>query len=118
MDGELAACQRYYVRFTGGSSADVTYFGHGFGYDGNNARFGIPLPTTMRVTPTAIEYNNLRGYNGSNTISGTITLYTAGSRPTLLSVSLADSSVSAGINYALEGVGSGTTPYLAADAEI
>ena len=120
IQAELAACQRYYVRFTGSATTDVTYFGHGFGYDASNARFGIPLPTTMRVTPTSIAYNNLRAYNGSNGINGNtnITLYTAGSRPTLLSVNLADSSVSTGVHYALEGAGSGTVPYLAADAEL
>lgn len=46
VQGELAACQRYYYRYTGGS------FGAGVYYNSTTAYVHNPLPVTMRVTPS------------------------------------------------------------------
>lgn len=58
---ELAACQRYYIRF--GADNAFTRYGIGFatGADGVNAV--IPLKVTMRTAPTTIEYADLAAYD-------------------------------------------------------
>jgi hypothetical protein len=62
IQGELAACQRYYVRYSslepvgssmGAASTTVAYI-------------PVPLPTTMRVKPTAIDFANTEVQDGAN----------------------------------------------------
>jgi hypothetical protein len=47
IQGELAACQRYYYQPTGGY-----YFGSGSAVNTTDVIFGFPLPATMRTTPS------------------------------------------------------------------
>jgi hypothetical protein len=53
IQGELAACQRYYYRVTAAAIGERL----GIGYAGTTtvANIVYPLPVSMRVTPTAIE---------------------------------------------------------------
>jgi hypothetical protein len=54
IQGELAACQRYYYRTnTGASSYPV--FGYGFASSTTAARFLINFPVQMRTKPTSVE---------------------------------------------------------------
>jgi hypothetical protein len=55
--GELAACQRYYVRF----NASNTYapFGVGISTSTTVAAIYVTFPTTMRVAPTTSDYSTL-----------------------------------------------------------
>jgi hypothetical protein len=55
LQGELAACQRYYIRYAG--SATYSKYGIGYAYSTTAAVVQIPNPVTMRVVPTAIEYS-------------------------------------------------------------
>jgi hypothetical protein len=55
---ELAACQRYYVRFTGNSNA---YYGIINAYSTTQGVAYTALPVPMRVTPTAVDYASI-GY--------------------------------------------------------
>ena len=57
IQGELAACQRYYWR-TGGSTS-VERISLGIGYSTTRADFTVKLPVTMRVVPASIEYSTL-----------------------------------------------------------
>jgi hypothetical protein len=57
IQGELAACQRYYQRFTGGSS--YSFYAYGNAVSTTLAYYLVNLKQTMRVKPTAIEYSNL-----------------------------------------------------------
>lgn len=59
IQGELAACQRYYVRFT--TPDTYSTFGIGGSISSTQARIQMPLPVTMRTKPSSIEYLNL-GY--------------------------------------------------------
>jgi hypothetical protein len=54
---ELAACQRYYYRFTG----DGAYqnYGVGMAQIATSARIWVVNPVTMRVKPTSLDYGNL-----------------------------------------------------------
>jgi hypothetical protein len=58
---EVAACQRYYWRSSGGD----LYSHHGLGITkgGTSAMIDIKLPVTMRVKPTTVDYSTLAAYN-------------------------------------------------------
>jgi hypothetical protein len=58
LQGELAACQRYYWRGTG--SATVATHALGFAYATTGAQFALQVPVTMRIYPTSIDYSNIR----------------------------------------------------------
>lgn len=57
IQGELAACQRYYFRFTGPGA----YSAYGFGaYGGTTTGYILmDYPVTMRTTPSSLDYANL-----------------------------------------------------------
>ena len=61
LQGELAACQRYYWRASGTST--VTN-GIGSGASTTLIRMTYPCPVTMRVAPTSIDYSNLQTFDG------------------------------------------------------
>jgi hypothetical protein len=68
IQGELAACQRYYVRFGGDSNFQVL----GYGTARTTQTFDplITFPVTMRVAPTALDFStigSLTNYSGSAT---------------------------------------------------
>ena len=54
IQGELAACQRYYVRYAP-STNNYAYFGNGTNSSTTNAYITIPLPVEMRVIPTSVD---------------------------------------------------------------
>jgi len=57
IQGELAACQRYYVRF-GGDHVDQV-FAHGFGANSTACYLLASLPVSMRIPSTTLEYSTL-----------------------------------------------------------
>jgi hypothetical protein len=63
LQGELAACQRYYYRTTSGAS--YSYLG-ALGNADSSTRVQAMLtnPVTMRVNPTAIDYSTVATYDG------------------------------------------------------
>ena len=53
IQGELAACHRYYFRYTAATaSGNYMPFGMGHGIDANNARFMFQYPVTTRAIPS------------------------------------------------------------------
>jgi hypothetical protein len=67
IQGELAACQRYYQRFN--ASSVYTFFCNGNAYSTTQATTILPLPVTLRTAPSSIETtgtaSNYRLTNGA-----------------------------------------------------
>ncbi len=60
--GELAACQRYYIRYTGPASYP-TFASKGVSSSTTLAYFWIDHPVELRTAATSIEYATLGAYN-------------------------------------------------------
>jgi hypothetical protein len=69
IQAELAACQRYYVRFTGGNG--YARFGTGVGYQSTAAIVVINHPVQMRALPGSIEHSGLAVWDGYSVIAAT-----------------------------------------------
>jgi len=63
-EAELAKCQRYYHRISGTSSTVTSLIGTA--YSSTAGVFPFPLKSSMRVTPTSVDYTNLRLSDGSS----------------------------------------------------
>ena len=75
IQGELAACQRYYWRNTTG--ANYGYFTTGYADSTTTSRFYIQFPVTMRTIPTALDYSSgimIEATPGAGLTPSTITL--------------------------------------------
>jgi hypothetical protein len=90
LQGELAACQRYYYRVGGSSNYQV--LGYGTARNTNTFDPFIPFPVEMRIAPSSIEFSTLAtvlNYSGSATAVSTITINTASK--TLISLAVTSS---------------------------
>lgn len=63
IQGELAACQRYYYRTVADSAYSVWGNGTANGTTGGN--FVVPLPVTLRTNPSSIDYSLLSAFDGA-----------------------------------------------------
>jgi hypothetical protein len=73
LQGELAACQRYYVRYQSDSTDPLQSFAFGTGRATTFAFQTLSLPVEMRRSPTAIEFaSNLELWDG-NTAATAVT---------------------------------------------
>ena len=64
LQGELAACQRYYFRNTANGAYSIIANG-GVANATTSAFIAIQAPVTMRVSPTSVEFSTLALYNGT-----------------------------------------------------
>jgi hypothetical protein len=80
LQGELAACQRYYYRAQNTGSA-YQMFGMGLGEGATSVNVNIQLPVPLRVVPASLEYSTLCVLDGGTRTTVTsavlITLYTS-----------------------------------------
>ena len=78
IQGELAACQRYYWRSSATNNAN-TFYGFGVSNSTTNAQIIIYNPVPMRVNPTSLEFSTVRclDYASSFTVSS-VTMDQAG----------------------------------------
>jgi hypothetical protein len=85
LQGELAACQRYYWR----SGNTSVFAAHGNGYASTTAvaDFVIINPVPMRVGATSVEFSTLAVFDGVNAIAAitTVTLQQTSNRTTTIS---------------------------------
>jgi len=81
IQGELAACQRYYWRQT--ATQIYSNFGNGFGISTTQAMYQIKTPVTLRSNASAaIEYSTLGTYDGT-TVTALTNLVVTGSQLSL-----------------------------------
>jgi hypothetical protein len=80
IQGELAACQRYYYRIT--PDASLRQYGSGMAYSTTSAVITIPYPVTMRTRPTAVEqsgtasdYSTLRNTTATDNLTSVLIFY-------------------------------------------
>jgi hypothetical protein len=115
IQGELAACQRYYRRFNAGGSASYLGFGSAFSTTKITASF---YTGTMRITPTTLDYNAINVADGvSGYASTAASLVAATSTPDVANV---DFTVASGLTqyrpYFAQA--NGTTSYVGFSAEL
>lgn len=65
IQGELAACQRYYFRNTPGTNYGIVTTG-GVCFSTTTVLFGAQLPVQMRVYPTSADFGNLQVFDSGN----------------------------------------------------
>lgn len=64
---ELAACQRYYWRNT--ATQNYTVMGTGFASSASNVMAYFPFPTTMRTTPSSIDFSTLQANDSATGVA-------------------------------------------------
>ena len=120
IQGELAACQRYYYRDLGTSVYAVAP-GYGYAINTNSIGYVFNLPVSMRVVPTAIEFSGMAVQDSFDTLIGslaTITLNTATSSSIGCALDITKTSAfTAGRTYRLLK-NNNTANYIAASAEL
>jgi len=65
IQGELAACQRYYYRTTS-TGAFAGIGGNGFTYSTTEANIQVQLPVPMRTYPSSVDLSNIRYVDSAN----------------------------------------------------
>ena len=68
IQGELAACQRYYWRYVA-NGVYTTFGGTAPAVSTTNTRVIIQHPVRMRTAPTSVDYANMSAYDGTNILS-------------------------------------------------
>jgi hypothetical protein len=115
--GELALCQRYYYRNTGGQA--YSRIGFGLGQTTTNGQIVVNLPVTMRTAPTAVDYSTLALYDGTTITAVTSVVLSGGAiGPTVVTL---DCAVASGLTvfrpYELANNNS-TSAYVGLSAEL
>ena len=117
IQGELAACQRYYFRF---DIQAINTFGFGFASSTTNGTFAIPFPVPLRTAATALEQS---GTTTDYTVTNAAGNQAAASVPAFGSgskynstINCATSSLTSGEGVRLRGAT--TAAYLAWSAEL
>jgi hypothetical protein len=67
IQGELAACQRYYWRTSGQTGTASPKFGDCFKYTSGDFMAHFKLPVTMRIIPTTVDYSDVTFYTNNLT---------------------------------------------------
>ena len=118
LQGELAACQRYYYRQT--ATAPYSIFGYGNGMGSSSTEFGVPFPVTMRAIPTSMDSSNIGGGTpGVITLNPSSLSFQSGkSGTTIGSVSLTSTNNAASGSFVFLWANNTTSAYLGFSAEL
>ena len=118
IQGELAACQRYYWRFTVPTAYANLAPSAGIGVSSTVARFAFLPPVPMRTTPTSLDYSLLILYDTSATPAVTSAAHSAYTTASVMGI---DFTVGSGLTqyrpYQVLSSNS-TAAYLGASAEL
>ena len=93
IQGELAACQRYYFRSTPSSS--FGWLGSGVAQSTTVTSMAVTLPTTMRIVPTSVDFSTLALVDGVT--STAVTTCTIDSNVTSNNFGVVTASVASGL---------------------
>jgi hypothetical protein len=102
---ELALCQRYYYRSTANTTADFGWVG--IGTNTNTVVMPCLLPVNMRVSPTAVDFSNLRVYDMVNAATAVSAVALNSSNSNISTVTLTSTSIT---TYRPYGLLSSTLP--------
>ena len=117
IQGELAACQRYYQRIGGNTAYEGVVVG--IGASATLSRYLVPLKVTMRVSPTSIETNALAAWDTATVVASTgATLSTAENGPNFLSFYLSHASGITQFRPYFLLMNNSTSAYLGINAEL
>lgn len=94
LQGELAACQRYYYR--NASTIQYAYYGQGNATSTTNARIFVVLPVQMRVAPPTLDYANLAVGNAVAILSAASAAVITYSTPVNVGVDFTTTGLTAG----------------------
>jgi hypothetical protein len=72
IQGELAACQRYYFRQI--ANAAYTVLGTGYTISTTSAIGNIAFPVRMRIAPTSVDYSTVAFQDSANSVSANATI--------------------------------------------
>jgi hypothetical protein len=93
IQGELAACQRYYFRST--PSGGYGWLGYGIAQSTTATTIGVVLPSQMRISPTSIDFSTLSLVDGVN--STAVTGCTIDTSVTSANIGVVTASVASGL---------------------
>jgi hypothetical protein len=71
IQGELAACQRYYYRQSSATGNEYAHFAQGLASSTSQVNYLITTPVTLRIPSSVLDYANLAVYDGVTVTTAT-----------------------------------------------
>jgi hypothetical protein len=117
IQGELAACQRYYVRIGDSSGASNQRLARGSANTTTGIQLTATLPVTLRTgASSTVDYANLQWYNGSAGVGAISSVTMSATSTTNPAIAAATTGVVAGTFYEL--LTTSTAGYIGFSAEL